>query len=121
MFQNVIGAKSGAKITIKIVFPHPKACVLFFMDSQEKINALRNIIDDFDDQILDLLVKRFSVSKEIGSIKTEYGLEIGDPNREREIIDRLSKNLDGKLNRDDISAIFSPIYQISKKMQIEES
>lgn len=91
------------------------------MDSQEKINTLRKIIDDYDDKILDLLVKRFSVSTEIGILKTAYGLEIGDPNREQEIINRLSKNLKGKLNKDDISAIFKPVYQISKKMQIKES
>ncbi len=87
------------------------------MDSQEKINTLRKIIDDYDDQILDLLIKRFSVSKEIGVIKATNELEIGDPNREQEIINRLSKKLKGKLDKDDISAIFSPVYQISKKMQ----
>ena len=91
------------------------------MDSQEKINTLRKIIDDYDDQILDLLIKRFSVSTEIGVIKTANGLEIGDPNREQEIINRLSKKLKGKLNKDDIAAIFSQVYQISKKIQIKES
>jgi len=91
------------------------------MDSQEKINTLRKIIDDYDDQILDLLIKRFSVSKEIGVIKTTSGLKIGDPNREREIINRLSKKLKSKLNKEDILAIFNPVYQISKKMQKKES
>ena len=87
------------------------------MDSQEKINALRKRIDDYDDQILDLLIKRFSVSKKIGVIKASSGLAIGDPNREREIINRLSKKLKSKLNKEDILAIFNPVYQISKKMQ----
>ena len=87
------------------------------MDSQEKINTLRKKIDDYDDQILDLLIKRFSVSKKIGVIKATNRLEIGDPNREREIINRLSNKLKGKLNKEDISAIFSPVYQISKKIQ----
>lgn len=91
------------------------------MDSHEKINTLRQIIDDYDDQILDLLIKRFAVSTEIGVIKTANGLEIGDPNREQEIINRLSKKLKGKLNKDDIAAIFSSVYQISKKMQIKKS
>lgn len=90
------------------------------MYPKEKIKTLRQKIDDYDDQLLDLLIKRFSVSKEIGVIKTASGLEIGDPNREQEIINRLSKNLKGKLNKDDITAIFSPVYQISKKMQKKE-
>lgn len=87
------------------------------MYPKEKIKMLRQKIDDYDDQILDLLIKRFSVSKEIGAIKTANGLEIGDPNREQEILNRLSKNLKGKLNKDDITAIFSQVYQISKNLQ----
>jgi len=66
------------------------------MDSKGNINILRQEIDDLDDQILDLLVKRFSVSKEIGDIKAANEFEIGDSNRERAIIDRLSKKLKGK-------------------------
>ena len=81
------------------------------MDTKEKINQLRLAIDNYDDQ------QRFSVSKEIGKIKSAENLKVGDPNREEEIIDRLANKLDGKLDRDDISAIFGPIYTISKKLQ----
>jgi chorismate mutase len=67
--------------------------------------------------MLDLLVQRFAVSIEIGEIKASSGINIGDPNREREIINRLANKLEGKLDRDDIAAIFGPIYHISKKLQ----
>ena len=87
------------------------------MHSIEKINVLRNKIDSLDDQMLDLLVQRFSVSREIGKIKASDGINVGDPNREQEIIDRLADKLEGKLARDDIAAIFGPIYHISKKLQ----
>ena len=93
------------------------AFVLFFMDSKEKINILRKKIDDCDNQMLDLLVERFAVSKEIGSIKASHNLNVGDPNREREIIERLAEKLEGNLDRDDIAAIFGTIYHISKKIQ----
>ena len=66
------------------------------MDPKDKINQLRNQIDAFDDQLLDLLVQRFDISKEIGNIKAFHGLTIGDPNREQEIIDRLAKKIEGK-------------------------
>ena len=49
--------------------------------------------------------------------KESNNLAVGDPNREREIIDRLTERLKGKLDRDDISAIFGPVYHISKKLQ----
>ena len=87
------------------------------MHSKEKIIELRQIIDFLDDQMLDLLVQRFAVSIEIGEIKASSGINIGDPNREQEIINRLANKLEGKLDRDDIAAIFGPIYHISKKLQ----
>ncbi len=87
------------------------------MHSKEKIIELRQIIDFLDDQMLDLLVQRFAVSIEIGEIKASSSINIGDPNREQEIINRLANKLEGKLDRDDIAAIFGPIYHISKKMQ----
>ena len=88
------------------------AFVLFFMDSSEKINTLRKTIDSLDDQILNLLVDRFSVSKEIGEIKSIGNLKVGDPNREQDIIDRLSERFAGKLERKNIAAIFGPIPNI---------
>ena len=87
------------------------------MHSKEKIIELRQIIDFLDDQMLDLLVQRFAVSIEIGEIKASSSINIGDPNREQEIINRLANKLEGKLDRDDIAAIFGPIYHISKKLQ----
>ena len=87
------------------------------MDSSKKINTLRKKMDSLDDQILDLLIDRFSVSKEIGEIKSIENLKVGDPNREQDIIDRLSERFAGKLEHKDIVAIFGPIYHISKKIQ----
>jgi chorismate mutase len=87
------------------------------MDPQEKINLLRNKIDELDSQLLEFLVQRFSVSREIGEIKTSKGIDIRDPNREKEIIERLTNKLDGKLDKDDIASIFGPIYKISKRLQ----
>lgn len=87
------------------------------MNPKEKINQLRQKIDEFDNEMLDLLVQRFAVSKEIGEIKASHGLNVGDPNREQEIIDRLAEKLEGKLEKDDIAAIFGPVYHISKKLQ----
>ena len=87
------------------------------MDPQEKINLLRNKIDELDSQLLEFLVQRFSVSREIGEIKASKGIDIRDSNREKEVIERLTNKLDGKLDKDDIASIFGPIYKISKKLQ----
>ncbi len=85
------------------------------MDPKEQITTLRNKIDDLDNQILDFLVQRFSISREIGDIKASSGIKISDPDREKKIIERLAKKLAGKLDKDDIASIFGPVYKISKK------
>ena len=40
--------------------------------------------------------------------------------REKEIIERLADNLKGKLDRKDITKLLKPIFEISKKFQVEE-
>ena len=91
--------------------------VFFFMDSKAKIEKLRILIDKIDDQLFDLLVERFDVSKKIGDIKASKDINIDDPNREQEIINRLSIKLEGKLKKEDIETIISSFYYISKKLQ----
>ena len=87
------------------------------MDSIVKIKELRKLIDKIDDQLFDLLVERFDVSKKIGDIKASKNINIDDPNREQEIIDRLSIKLEGKLKKEDIETIIRSFYYISKKLQ----
>ena len=91
--------------------------VFFFVDSKVKIKELRKLIDKIDDQLFDLLVERFDVSKKIGDIKASKNINIDDPNREQEIIDRLSIKLEGKLKKEDIETIIRSFYNISKKLQ----
>jgi len=87
------------------------------MKTDKKIEKLRKKIDVFDDQLLDILFQRFSVVKKIGQIKSDSELDIQYLDREKEIIDRLSDKLNGKLNRKEIIEILEPIFKISKKIQ----
>ena len=87
------------------------------MDSIENINSLRKKIDELDDQMIDLVVQRLAIAKEIGDIKETNGIEVIDPNRESQIINRITEKLAGTLEKKDITAIFDPIYSISKRLQ----
>ena len=87
------------------------------MDSTENINSLRKKIDELDDQMIDLVVQRLAIAKEIGDIKETNGIEVIDPNRESQIINRITEKLAGTLEKKDITAIFDPIYSISKRLQ----
>ena len=84
---------------------------------KENIKNFRNRIDDIDNKIMELLVKRFSIVSKIGEIKNINKLKITNQNREEEIIDRLSKEYIGALNKNQIASIFNPIYSISKQIQ----
>ena len=90
------------------------------MNTDKEIEKLRRKIDDFDDRILDILVQRFSAVKEIGQIKSISTIDISHPDREKEIVERLADNLKGKLHRKDIMKILKPIFEISKKFQVEK-
>ena len=87
------------------------------MDSTKKINSLRKNIDELDDQMIDLVVQRLAIAKEIGDIKETNGIEVIDPYRESQIINRFAGKLAGTLEKKDITAIFEPIYSISKRLQ----
>ncbi len=84
---------------------------------KENIKNFRDQIDNIDNKLMELLIKRFSIASKIGEIKNINKLKINDENREDEIIDRLSKEYVGALNRNQIASIYNPIYSISKQIQ----
>jgi len=86
------------------------------MNTKNKIDELRRKIDDYDDKILNLLVKRFEISHKIGSIKQNSNSEIQDFNREKDIINRLANKF-SMINQEHIKSIFNQIFNVSKLIQ----
>ena len=78
---------------------------------------LRKRIDDIDDQLVRLLVKRLGLAKEVRKLKKELDMTPEDPEREREIIDRLIESGGGILSRDQLTKIFRPIFNATKRVQ----
>tara|TARA_B110001454_G_scaffold18191_1_gene16560 strand:- start:2319 stop:2591 length:273 start_codon:yes stop_codon:yes gene_type:complete len=85
----------------------------------DTINKLRSKIDKLDDQIFSLIVKRLKQTQQIGKIKEEAELRIGDSTRENNIINRLHGELEKDLSREQIKKILEPIILISKDLQRE--
>ena len=81
------------------------------------IKDLRNSIDKVDDQIFDLILKRFDYVEKIGNIKKEMNMPVDDKVREEIIIERLSEKLSTKINYKEIKKIIDPIISISKDIQ----
>lgn len=56
---------------------------------QQRIEKMRAEVDQLDDQLAALLMKRFKIISELKAAKHVLGKEIYQPMREREIIKRL--------------------------------
>ena len=85
--------------------------------NKKVIKELRNSIDKVDDQIFDLILKRYDYAEKIGRIKKKMDLPVNDKAREGIIIERLSEKLSTKLNSKEIKKIIDPIISISKDIQ----
>ncbi len=58
----------------------------------DEIKKLRKEIDGVDAQIAELIERRVRIAKRIGGIKKEKSLIIGDPEREREVLENVKKS-----------------------------
>ena len=84
-------------------------------NSKNNFDYHRNMIDNIDKIILELLGRRFEHAQEIGKIKKEKGLPIVDSKREKEIIE--SKKKYSKLNDDFVEKFYRVIFDESYKKQ----
>ena len=85
--------------------------------NRKVIKELRSSIDKVDDQIFDLILKRFDYVEKIGNIKKKINMPVDDKAREEIIIERLSEKLSTKINYKEIKKIIDPIISISKDIQ----
>jgi Chorismate mutase len=56
-----------------------------------EIKELRKELDLLDDQISELLLKRIETGKKIVKLKKEAGISKDDPEREKEILERITE------------------------------
>lgn len=84
---------------------------------QKRLTEVRHAIDDIDTKILELLNKRSSLSLEVGSIKADEKSNVFKPQREIEILERLSTRNPGPLPRKAIQTIWREIFSSSRSLQ----
>lgn len=91
--------------------------------SSESANAdflsYRNRLDEIDDQLMELLVKRMAISREIGAVKREKGLTVFQPFRYNKTIERYTKYCtDSKIDIEAVKSIFEAIHSESIRQQL---
>jgi len=94
------------------------------MKNEDELVILRATLDSIDDKILDLLNQRMESVHKVGLVKAQSGGAIYRPEREKSIIERLTKKSfesNGLLNRSAIEALFLEIFAISRNLELPEN
>lgn len=84
---------------------------------KKRIVDLRKEIDEIDRKMVSLLLRRIDLAKQVGRLKKKHHLAVEDQQREEEIIDRLTKYAGGKISREQLVRIFTPIFRSTKQVQ----
>ncbi|MGR3809802.1 prephenate dehydratase [Jiulongibacter sp. NS-SX5] len=84
------------------------------------LDDLRKGIDNIDSQLLKLLNERMDLVKKVGDLKRVTKTVIYRPEREKEIIGRLSKESSGILDSKAIEAIFLEIFATARNIELPE-
>ena len=86
-----------------------------------KIEDWRAEIDAVDDELLRLINKRARLAVEVGILKRAAGIPIVDPEREREVLARLSRANAGPLDEEAVQKLFRQIIHESRQIEIRPS
>ena len=84
------------------------------------LQSLRDQIDALDDQLLTMMNQRMNLVRHVGELKRATNAIIYRPERERQIIDRLTAQNAGPLNRAAIEAIFLEVFAVARNMELPE-
>lgn len=77
----------------------------------DDLKKMREQIDSIDSELMDLLKRRYDLSKEIGIYKKQQNIQVLDLKREHEILDK------ARAISEEIYHVFFKIIEESKKLQ----
>nr|WP_089964450.1 bifunctional 3-deoxy-7-phosphoheptulonate synthase/chorismate mutase [Lihuaxuella thermophila] len=88
--------------------------------SEHVLAELRKQLDELNLQLLTLLNQRAKLVREIGEIKKKQGVNKFDPEREKDMLDRIVKHNEGPFDDHTVRYLFKQIFKASLDLQIEE-
>lgn len=85
--------------------------------AQSKITELRQAIDELDQQISRLLLRRIEIAADLGNLKSELGMPVKDLNREESVMSNVTKTLSGAEMTPRVLKVYERILQESREAQ----
>ena len=83
----------------------------------QRLDPLRQKIDELDQALLDLLSKRAAVALEVGHVKEEFGSVVYRPEREQQVLDKVANKNLGPLKKAGIQAIWREIMSACRAIE----
>jgi chorismate mutase len=81
------------------------------------IDALRRQIDALDEQLVELLNARAGCALEVGRLKEALGLDIYQPDRERDVLAHVRRVNRGPLDDEAIARLFERIIDEARRLE----
>ncbi len=97
--------------------PAPTTGPTIDADTKAELAALRDRIDACDDRLIEVLNERAAVAQSIGRIKTRANLKAYVPERERQVLDRVTKKSPGPLGEESLRLIYKEIISASLALE----
>jgi chorismate mutase / prephenate dehydratase len=86
---------------------------------EERLETLREAIDQTDMELLLLFNRRMELAGKVGRIKADQGLLLFDPCREETILERLARANPGPIREESLRAIYREIFSASRLLQYD--
>lgn len=81
------------------------------------LGPLREQIDALDREIVRLLNERAAIGIEIGQAKAARGLQIHDPERERDVLCRVAAANPGPVADEDLLALYREVIALTRRLE----
>jgi len=86
-------------------------------ESEKKLESLREKIDQLDGQLLELMNQRARLAQRIAEVKGDDGAKVYRPDREAEVLRRLTGGNPGPLSNRDVARLFQEIVSACRALQ----
>ena len=84
---------------------------------ERQISIIRKRMNELDAQLVTLLNERARCAREIGFLKDTVGMEVYQPNREREVLNHVRAENTGPLDGDAITRLFERIIDEARRLE----